>query len=157
MQFSLLLVSAIIMPLTKTELHLHGWISSLHWILDVSHWGFFWFVFNFTTLTNIAFKTKFRGYMLFWCCFGFVSSLQSWCRCVWKDRFCYGLLRELNALQFRLDKIFIGSVLYLTCYCHYWWFENFIALLYWQTDLLVKGFTARETLQILAFRGYGKV
>lgn len=58
MQFSLLLVSAIIMPLTKTELH-------LHWILDVGHWGFFWFVFNFTTLTNIAFKTKFRGYMLF--------------------------------------------------------------------------------------------
>jgi len=56
---------------------------------------------------------------------------------------------------FRLGKIFIacvipGMLLSLLS-------ENFIADLYWQTGLLVKSFTARETLHILAFIGYGKV
>lgn len=64
---------------------------------------------------------------------------------------------QVHYSVFRLEKIFVTSVLYLAHYCHCWWSENCIACLYWQTGLLFKNFTARETLQILAFISYGKM
>lgn len=74
--------------------------------------GLFCFVFDFATLTILFLKQNLGGYvvflMMFWLC--------KLCKVGTDVRGRIGLLHHC---VFRLENIFIASVLYLSCYCHY--------------------------------------